>query len=186
MRMCLFLLILVTNLLSCKTKAESPGTVTSIATIDSKEDLVKDSITDAQKWLVENIETYFRDFDKLNGDYSSICTPKYREFKEDATGIDMDGGMTEKEFITKWGKDAVKYAGIGEGFMIGGNDFGKIKVTKCNYKERSKEGGYLFETIIEDTDFKSTFERKIIVVPSGNTYLIDQVFELKNTFKEEQ
>ena len=112
MRMCLFLLILVTNLLSCKTKAESPGTVTSIATIDSKEDLVKDSITDAQKWLVENIETYFRDFDKLNGDYSSICTPKYREFKEDATGIDMDGGMTEKEFITKWGKDAVKYAGI--------------------------------------------------------------------------
>lgn len=184
--MYLFLLILVIHLLSCKTKAESPIAIVPSATMNSQKNLVKDSIADAQRWLVENIEKYFKDFDKLNGDYSSICTPKYSEFKEDATGIDMDGSMTEEGFIAKWGKGAVKYAGLGEGFMIAGNDFGKIKVKKCIYKDRTEEGGYLFETIIEDTDYSSIFEREIIVIASGNTYLIDHVFELKNTFKDDQ
>lgn len=57
-----------------------------------------DSTPMAKKWLTENIEQFFSNFDKLGGDYSKICTKEYYKYKTDATNVDMDGGMTQAKF----------------------------------------------------------------------------------------
>lgn len=59
---------------------------------------VVDSTPLAKKWLTENIEQFFSNFDKLEGDYSKICTKEYFKYKTDATNVDMDGGMTQAKF----------------------------------------------------------------------------------------
>ena len=172
--------------LSCKSKEVKAADIeTNDTLVTGVTNLSTDSSNLAKTWLIEAIETYFAEFDKINGDYSSLCTPEYKEFKEDATNVDMDGGMDEKGFGEKWGEESIELAGLGEGFLIGGNDFGKIRVKKADFVERTEQGGFLFNVIIEDTQFESIFKREILVVPSGNSFLIDNVFELENVFKEE-
>ena len=159
---------------------------TSVDATENSEDARKeDDVASAKKWLVETIEGFFTNFETLKGDYSTICTKEYAEFKKDATNVDMDGGMSEDAFKTKWGRRYSEYAGIQEGFLIGGTDNGKIKVSKCELKNKTEMGGYLFEVVLEDEDYKSTFYREIVVVPSQNSFLIDDVREIKNVFAKE-
>ena len=159
---------------------------TSVDATKNAEEVKKgDNVASAQKWLVETIEGFFTNFETLKGDYSTICTKEYAEFKKDATNVDMDGGMSEDAFKTKWGRRYSEYAGIQEGFLIGGTDNGKIKVSKCELKNKTEMGGYLFEVVLEDEDYKSTFYREIVVVPSQNSFLIDDVREIKNVFAKE-
>lgn len=170
--------------LSCKNQ-EVQTTFTQIkdSVATEIEDKNIDSINLAKTWLVTTIETYFAEFEKINGDYSNICTPEYKKFKEDATNVDMDGGMSEQEFEKTWGKETLKYAGLREGFLIGGNDFGTIKVNKSEFMERTEKNGFLFEIVLEDTEYQSLFKREVLVIPSGNSFLIDNVFEIENIFK---
>jgi hypothetical protein len=98
----------------------------------------------------------------------------------------MDGGMTEAAFKKKWGRRYSPYAGIGEGFLVAGSDFGKIKVTSCEFSNDTEMGGWLFKTIIEDTEFKSKFIRDIVVMPEGRSFLIDDVKEKGNVFAGEK
>ncbi len=144
--------------------------------------MIQDSTELGKKWLISSIEGYFKDFDKLNGDFSKICTKDYAEYKSDATGVAYDGGLTEAEFKTKWKNRNLKFAGIGEGFLIGGNDFGTIKVVKCDFKNKNPNGSLVFEAVIEDQDFKSKFYRDIVIIPSNNGFLIDDVLEIENEF----
>jgi hypothetical protein len=140
---------------------------------------------EAKKWLIGQIEAYFEGFDEVNGGFSKLCTKEYFEFKTDATNIDYDGGMSEDEFKKKWGKRYSKFAGIGEGFLVAGNDFGKIKVTSCEFKNKTEKGGYLFKVLLFDIEYKSTFIREITVMPQNATFLIDDVLEIENNFTDD-
>ncbi len=179
----LIILLAILFCISCNQKNSEEQKSTDIKTESKNEENDDQDIENAKTWLVQNIEKYFTDFNTLNGDYSSITTKEYAEFKSDATGVGMDGGMDESAFKTKWAKRNTEKAGLGEGFMIGGNDFGKIKVTKAEFKNKTESGDYMFETLIEDTEFKSKFYRDIVVKKTGNSFLIDDVIESKNEFK---
>lgn len=129
----------------------------------------------AKKWLIKAIEDFF-----LNNmsDQKMITTTRYNEYKSDAIGVDMDGGMTAKEFQLKWGKIYdTNYAGMGVGFLISGQDYGKIKVTKCDAKASNVENEFIFDVQIDVPEMKAVYHREIKLVESNNSFLIDDVKE---------
>lgn len=135
----------------------------------------------AKDWLVRSIESEFSDprFENDNQDKKpSIYTPAYEEYKTDAISIDFDGGMTEEKFKQKWSKTYnTKFAGIGNGFLISSQDWGKVKVTACNLKGNATSDTLMFDVVLEDSEFKTKFKRDIKVVKSNNSFLIDDVLE---------
>ena len=139
-------------------------------------------IENAKQWIVTTVENFFRDYDKNHGDFSGICTKQYAEFKVDATNVDLDldASLSLSEFKEKWGRRYSEYAGIGSGFIVGGNDFGVIKVPVCNFENKTEMGGLLFDTRVDDTTMNARYYRKIIVVPDGDSFLIDDVLEIKD------
>lgn len=139
----------------------------SLPSVDSSE-IVK-------KWLISTIEDSFKN-DMV--EYDKFCTKKYAEYKSDATGVGMDGGMDENAFIKKWKKEYdTKYAGMSVGFMISGQDWVTIKVTDCTLKNKTAHGDYIFHTIVEDMGPKVKYNREVKVIRSGNKFLIDDVLE---------
>ena len=130
----------------------------------------------AKKWLIETIQTYFKkDFPKMSG----ITTKTYEEYKTEATNVDLDTdiAITQTQFKNKWkNKYDTKYAGIGFGFLISGQDWGKIEVTKCNLLLENNDS-YVFQTILSDTEFKTDYKRDIRIIKSGDSFLIDDVKE---------
>jgi hypothetical protein len=171
------LIISLFSILSCQKKQEN-----NQEEIINKDTVVSDvpskvlSESDlAQKWLIENIE---KNFKTTEGLIDSICTKDYATYKSDAIGVEYDGGMTQKAFEKKWkDKFDVKHAGIGTGFLISGQDWEKIKVSKCELSPLKLKKGYLFETIIEDSPSKANYKRDIKVIKSGNSFLISDVLE---------
>jgi hypothetical protein len=114
-----------------------------------------------QEWLKKNIESFFNNNDDFLRGFSSLCTPQYAEFKSDAINIEFDG-MTEAEFKSKWGRRYSQYAGIGEGFMIAGTDFGKIEVVKCKFRNMTEMKNFLYDVVIVDKTFNSKFTRQVV------------------------
>jgi hypothetical protein len=176
----LFLMVLIS--ISCQnrpTKKEElvEKTTTENTKIERKEDnQASNNSESAKKWLIETIQTYFKkDFPKMSG----ITTKTYEEYKTEATNVDLDTdvAMTQTEFENKWkNKYDTKYAGIGFGFLISGQDWGKIKITKCNLLSENDDS-YVFQTILSDTEFKTDYKRDIRIIKSGNSFLIDDVKE---------
>jgi hypothetical protein len=136
-----------------------------------------DNADKAKKWLIETIEK------NLNKDFyniSDFTTKEYAEYKSDATNVDLDvdGGLTENEFVKKWkNKFDVKFARIGNGFLISGQNNGKIKVTSCIALKSDNQNEYIFKTVIRDTDFKVEDKRDIKVLEKRNSFLISDVKE---------
>lgn len=141
------------------------------------------NINAGKNWIKSKVESYFNNDSLFLKGFSSLCTKQYAEFKQDAISIEYDG-MTENEFKAKWGRRYSKYAGIGDGFMIAGTNYGKILITKCEFKNRTEMGNYLYDVVITDTVFNSTFVRQIILNKTRDSFLIDNVLELTNDFKE--
>jgi hypothetical protein len=130
---------------------------------------------DAVAWLTEVIENHLNE-----GGYhmEDICTSRYYEYKMDAVQVGYDGGLTEAEFKKKWSADYnMKYAGIGTGFLISGQDWGNVKVTKCTPKSDGKNGFLLLNVTIRDIEFNVSYHRDIKIVPIGKAYQIDDVVE---------
>ena len=130
---------------------------------------------DAVAWLTEVIENHLNE-----GEYAmeDICTPKYYQYKMDAVQVGYDGGLTDEQFRKKWSADYdIKHAGIGTGFMISGQDWGTIKVTKCVPVSDGKKGFLMLNVTIDDKDMKAAYHRDIKIVPVGKAYLIDDVVE---------
>ncbi len=176
-------LILITVAFSCTNMHRDPDSNDGVSkTKEAQKKPESDRVELAKKWLIHSIEDFFENYIRLRGDYSKICTKQYAEFKQDATNVDMDGGMTEEAFKNKWGRRYSEYAGIQEGFLVAGTDFGTIRVTRCEFRNKTEMGGFLYETILEDTEFKSQFKRDIVVMPSGRSFLIDNVYEKENVF----
>lgn len=136
----------------------------------------------AQRWLKVAVEHYFSNFQKLNGSYKHLVTPSYAEMKHDASNLELDGGMSEEAFIQKYGNKDLHYKGLREGFMIAGNEFGKIQVRSSILKDQTSKG-YLLSAVIDDLTFGSSFVREVLVIKNGNSFLIDNVYEMDNIFK---
>lgn len=175
----IFSVTLVYSLMSCENKEQSSLT---------KENNIKDTLTTqrGKEWIIQNVEAFFNNDDNFMKGFSSLCTSQYAEFKKDATNIDLDGGMTEAEFKSKWGRRYSEYAGIGEGFMIAGTDFGKIEVSKCDFKNETEMNQFLYDALIIDKTFNSKFTRQIVLIKNGNSFLIDDVREISNEFQDKK
>jgi hypothetical protein len=178
----IYLLITLLYLVSCQKNQEQKGEVKTQESVNQDtlvSDISSKALTQsdlAQKWLTAKIEENFKTPDGL---IDSICTKNYAEYKSDAIGVEYDGGLTQKTFEKKWkGKFDVKHVGIGTGFLISGQDWTKIKVTKCELSPLKLKEGYLFETEIGDIGtVTTTYKRDIKVVSSGNSFLIADVLE---------
>jgi hypothetical protein len=130
---------------------------------------------DAVAWLTEVIENHLNE-----GGYAmeDICTPQYYAYKTDATQVGYDGGMDEAAFAQKWSSTYnIAHAGIGTGFLISGQDHGKVKVTKCIPKPTTTAESIILEVVIFDPDMNATYHRDFKIVPIGKAYQIDDVVE---------
>ncbi len=154
----------------------------------TKGDIAEDTlrIQAGKEWLIKNIESFFNNDDNFLKGFSYLCTDQYAEFKKDATNIDLDGGMTEVEFKSKWGRRYSEYAGIGEGFMIAGTDYGKIEVTKCDFKNVTEMKNLSYDVLIIDKTFNSKFTRNVVLTKNGRSFLIDNVYEISNEFQDKK
>lgn len=175
----LILLLVVLCSVSCQKEAAKKEQLPEKSNTEIKKKEINQGNSEsemAKKWLVETILTYFKnDISEMSG----ITTKTYEEYKSEATNVEMDTdiSMTQEEFENKWkNKYDTKYAGIGYGFLISAQDWGKIEVTKCNLLSENKDS-YVFEVVISDTDAKADYKRDIKVIKSGKSFLIDDVKE---------
>ncbi|SHM06132.1 hypothetical protein [Chryseobacterium polytrichastri] len=135
---------------------------------------------DAKKWLTESIEKFFKtDLSTMDSAMQNITTKDYYEYKTDATNVEMDteGSLTEKEFEQKWkSKFNIEKAGTGVGFLISGQDWNEIKVSKCNFI--SQDGNtYLFDVILEDKEYKAEYPIQVKVVKEKEGFRIADVLQ---------
>ncbi|MFN5417195.1 MAG: hypothetical protein ACK5B9_09075 [Flavobacteriia bacterium] len=129
----------------------------------------------AKSWLVDAIETTFKE---KEGDNPEIFTKNYYAYKSDAIGVGYDGGMDENVFTAKWKKDFdCKFSGMGTGFLISGQDWSTIKVTKCNLISSEKDEDFIFDVIIHDDEANFDYKRKIDVRSEKEQFLIQDVLE---------
>ncbi len=183
MKKILNFLIYVILLNSCQNKdkvknlTEENNSTDTIKNFGSESNQTIKDTENAKEWLIETIETYFKkDLQEMRGK----TTKPYEEYKTDATNVDLDteGALTQTEFENKWKRlYDTKYAGIGNGFLISGQDWGKIEVTKCNSLKSNSENEFVFETTIRDIDFKVDYKREIKVIKTENSFLICDVKE---------
>ncbi len=154
----------------------------------SKSDIAKDTliIKAGKDWIKNNIESFFNNDDNFLKGFSYLCTDQYAEFKKDATNIGLDGGMTEVDFKSKWGRRYSEYAGIGEGFMIAGTDYGKIEVAKCDFRNVTEMRNIQYDVLIIDRTYNSKFIRRVILDKNGDSFLIDDVLEISNEFQDKK
>lgn len=130
----------------------------------------------AKKWLTRAIDQYFQ---QELPEMKPITTAKYYEYKTDATnvGMDTDGSLTEKQFRDKWKESFnTDKAGIGEGFLISGQDWSKIEIQKCELQSHN-QNKYFFDVILNDPGFKEKYSRTIVVEDTGNGFLIADILE---------
>ena len=172
----IYLLITLLSFTSCQNKTKKIEVEVNSDSVSTDIKVAKITESDlAKKWLIESIETNFKTPEGL---IDSICTKDYATYKSDAIGVEYDGGMTQQAFEKKWkNKFDVKHVGIGTGFLISGQDWETIKVTKCELSPIELKEGYLFETIIEDLPSKTIYKRDIKVIQSGKSFLIADVLE---------
>lgn len=139
-----------------------------------------DKSGEAKKWLVKNMENYFKaDLGASDKMMQKITTPDYYDYKTDAMNVDMDvdGSLTEKEFQSKWkGKFDTAKAGIGSGFLITGQDWDEIKVSKCELISENKEDK-MFDVVLSDKNLNTEYPVKIKVEMGKNGFLIADVLQ---------
>ncbi|WP_367864535.1 hypothetical protein [Pedobacter sp. WC2423] len=138
-------------------------------------------VVKAKEWIIANIENSLNKghdtIEDSNEEAKSIYTTQYSAYKIDAINVDLDDGLTEDEFITKWkGKYNPKLAGIGFGFLIPEQDYGLIKVTECKLKNKTPDG-FVFNVVLEDTNYHKKYNRDIRIIVAEKSFLIDDVLE---------
>lgn len=170
-----FVFVMVICSFSCK-NTSTPKT--ELAEVTEKAIAVDSSYSAEGKiWLKEVIESHF---DHESYALEDICTPEYFQFKSDAVNVGYDGGLSEEEFIGKWkGKFDTQHAGIGLGFFISGQDWGKIEVTQCTPIESKIPETYVYDVIIDDTQFKAKYHRIFTLIQIGKAFQISNVVEFE-------
>ncbi len=173
-------LLVVLTIIACQNKEAKKEVTTIVKVIPPIDSIAStnveiDSAEMAKKWLIQAVETTFK---TNQGEMKSICTPQYEAYKTDAIGVDMDGGMTPLEFKKKWSKKYnTNFAGASVGFMISGQDWQNIKVSKCELKNKTAAGVYLFDCIVEDIEPNVKYKRDVKVISADKSFLISDVLE---------
>jgi hypothetical protein len=178
----LFIISIIFACTDSQKEAEDAAALQDSLRLDSINNAQQLISGEAKAWLIKSIENEFADplFEDENQEKkASIYTKSYEEYKTDAISIEYDGGMTEDDFNKKWaGKYNTKFAGIGTGFLISGQDWVKISVTNCELKsDASTDSSMIFDVLLEDKEAKAKYKRDIKVIKSGNSFLIDDVLE---------
>lgn len=146
----------------------------SITAKDQEAELSKLEMALAKKWLIKAIEDFFRE-DVINR-LESITTASYAEYKIDAMNLAYDHGLSQAEFERKWkGTFDVSKNAYDKGFLIDAQDNGKITVKKCDFLSESKAGGYVFQVVLYDELFKSSYKSDVTVVPYKGSWAIGDV-----------
>ncbi|TDB62357.1 hypothetical protein [Arundinibacter roseus] len=169
------ILLFLPALLYLTSCTETGGTAKAITSSEKTSNAPEKSTDAAKTWLIKAIEGHFN---SENFPMEKITTPTYVEYKSDATNVDMDGGLSVEEFTKKW-KSTFNpaLAGIGTGFLISGQDYGKIKVTSCVLIKELNEKRRLYKVILDDPELKESYTREILVGRNGNSFLIEDVRE---------
>lgn len=135
----------------------------------------------AKKWLIKNIESYFRtDPGNMDKAMQNITTRDYYNYKTDAMNVDMDvdGSLTLKEFQDKWRmKFDVQKAGIGVGFLITGQDWNEIKVSKCDLILETIDDTFLFDVILIDKKYDVKYPITVSVIKNQSSFLIEDILQ---------
>ncbi|MCT3805917.1 hypothetical protein CMU59_07400 [Elizabethkingia anophelis] len=135
---------------------------------------------EAQKWLELHIQNYFAgDLGKLDQMMKDMTTKDYYEYKGDAMNVDMDvdGSLTQKEFEEKWkGKFDTSKAGIGTGFLITGQDWDTIKITKCKLLSQ-KENEFVFDVVLSDNSHQLNYPITVKVIKKDHQFFIADVLQ---------
>lgn len=173
-----FVLIIIINS-SCQQnkkeeKKQTHTSTTQIAEIDSSQL--------AKKWLVGSVENYFKQWGSDTSFIESICTKRYIECKIEGINIEYseeDPEIAYKKYQKRWRNIYdLDLIDTSSGFFISGQDFGdSIKVNKCELIKQLGPNSYLFETEIEDAQFKTKHHRDFIVITQNHKFLIDFVHE---------
>ncbi len=145
--------------------------------------LVQDTLSTSWKdegcsWLKTTIEKHFK-MDDSSDDMKAITTASYYAYKVDATNVDLDldSSLTNAEFHQKWkGKFDTKYAGIGTGFLISGQDYGNITLSTCDFI-RGNEQEATYKVLISDCQYNTDYNREITLVKDQQTFKIANVKE---------
>lgn len=179
------LIILSSLFLIISCKEENKSTTTTVSqtpkeNIVTKPESESNESEDAKKWLTESIEKFFKtDLSTVDSAMQNMTTKDYYEYKTDATNVEMDtdGSLTEKEFDQKWkNKFDTKKTGTNVGFLISGQDWNEIKVSKCNFI--SQDGNtYLFDVILEDKEYKEEYPIQVKVVKGKEGFRIADVLQ---------
>ncbi|MCB2377599.1 hypothetical protein LGH70_08395 [Hymenobacter sp. BT635] len=163
-------------------KAPTPAASSSVAA--SPAPTTDEEAAKVRQWLVTSIEENFsqENRDSENSDVDnpkSIYTRQYIEYKTDALQLEFaETDQEEKDFQRKWaGRYDTRYVGNGPFLMVKGQDFGQVKVTRCQLKERTPDQGYLFEVATRDLTYKSDSKGDIKVIQTAAGYKIDDIRE---------
>ncbi|EFK35514.1 Uncharacterised protein [Chryseobacterium gleum] len=176
--------IIASLLLIIACKEEKKEIKTEVKPQQTEEKVVLNNETneaeDAKKWLEKSIVDYFKsDIGSEEKNMQKITTKEYFEYKTDAMNVDLDvdGGLTEKEFQDKWkSKFDISKAGVGAGFLIAAQDWDKIEVGSCDLELSSKDE-YLFNVVLTDKTFKAEYPSVIKVVKENGSFLIADVWQ---------
>ena len=152
--------------------------VTSEENSDKDDSNTGELAQSAEKWLVSTIENYFHPVDGEPVDISSFSTDEYTEFKQDAMNLN-NPSFSEEEFREKWKHKNLDLIGMQNGFMISAQDYHTIKVTEVKLKNQINEETWLFEVVVEDVVYKGKYWREVVVSKAGNSFLIEDVMEIK-------
>jgi hypothetical protein len=129
---------------------------------------------DVKEWLTGTIKKYFED-NQIH--FREITTKQYAEYKQDAINVDYGNTpITLKQFKEKWTDIYdISYAGIGESFLLGQQDWGIVVMSKCDLISVENNKKFTFDTTISDTTFKHTYSIEITIVQTDDGFKIDDV-----------
>lgn len=173
-------LLLTTTIWCGYAKNEQPALVKPASIIANTKDIKIDESNRAKEWLLASITQFFKETE-VNQNKAKMFTRQYLQYKQDAISRDFDG-LTEEQFAHKWkGKYNTKLANRNS-ILIGQQDWVNPKVTHCQLKNKNADKSFIFNVIIEDADNQAKYKhtRAIKVIPSGNTFLIDDILEYDN------
>ena len=155
-----------------------------IITEDSANQIISGSTNqeanDPKKWLLNSVKEFFDQNSRQH--FRDITTERYAEYKQDAICVvyDCDNSLTEEQFQQKWNDIYdISYAGFGESFLTGQQDWGNIILSKCRLTSEPKQGTYIFDTVVEDTMFELTYSIEITVMQTNDGFKIDDVKKRK-------
>lgn len=178
-------LLLLTTVCACSgpkvEKESSPVQQVPVAKNVPQKAEEKPTINDSEQakiWLVKSIEDYFNveEETKSSAKKPSIYTTDYEAYKGEALNMEYEDTMSPEEFKKKWGhKYNTDYVGTG-GFLISGQDYGHITVTRCKLKSTTKDNDFIFDVNIHDS-FKADYKEDIRVIHTKDGYKIDDVME---------